>query len=195
MRSAQWPQQHVWPVGQTLPHEPQLLSSLFLFTQPIGQQWGVGAPHRSSHSPHTQAAEHVRRPGQTVPSGWQASSRAPGSVHVQAGFEHSLQAVQSAPQVSTPSPHSTVQGRVEPAAQPNPLSAPPMQSSSRPLQASPGGAQALQAQSLPQVLVPVEAHAVVQASERPGLVQVQAGSSHAVQVQSGWQVCVPAQDP
>ena len=185
VRSLQLPQQHVWPVGQTVPQSPQLFSSVFLFTQPSGQQWGVGAAHRSPHSPHWQVAEHVRRPGQTVPVGLQVSSRAPGSVHVHAGFEQALQAVQSVPQVSTPSPHSTVQGRVEAAAQANPLSAPPVQSSSSPLQASGGGVQALHVQSLPQVLVPVEAQVVVQDSDTPGLVQVQAGLAHAVQVQSG----------
>lgn len=184
MRSAQMPQQQVAWVGQTLPHEPQLFSSVSLFTHPSGQHWGVGERHCSPHSPHWQAAEHVRRPGQTVPVGLQVSSRAPGSVHVQAGSEHSLQAVQSIPQVSTPSPHSTVQALVEPATQLNPLSAPPAQSSSSPLQASAGGTQVLQVQSLPQTLVPVEAQVVVQASDRPGLVQVQAGLAHAVQVQS-----------
>jgi len=167
-----------------VPQSPQLFSSVFLFTHPGGQQWGVGALHRSPHSPHWHVAEHVRRPGQTVPVGLQVSSLAPGSVHVHAGSEHALQVVQSTPQVSTPSPHSTVQARVEPAAQLNPLSAPPVQSSSSPLQASAGGTQVLQAQSLPQTLVPVEAQVVVQASDRPGLVQVHAGSAHAVQVQS-----------
>ena len=59
-------------------------------------------------------------------------------------------------------PQDVVQLSVAPAAQMKPLSAAPSQSSSRPLQLSAGGLQALQAQPLAQVLSPVEPQEVVQ---------------------------------
>ena len=88
-------------------------------------------------------------------------------LHVSAGGVHVPQ-VQDDPQVSVPVvEHEVVQLRVAARTQSKPLSAPPTQSSSSPLQISDGGVHVPQTQVSLQVRLPVDAQLVVHSSVNP----------------------------